>query len=131
MILIKNIGLGKNRFFKILIFFYICLFFSILNAETSFKTIKKEQFLQIKILDKGNIKSGTISTLYNINEEINGFKKALEAIKAKSEKLISEGVGIIILSDKGVDNNMGYLPALLVAGTIHHHLIRKNLRDLT
>ena len=91
----------------------------LLNSEIS----------KIKRLDKGNIKSGTISTLFNINEEINGFEKALEAIKTKSERLISEGVGIIILSDRGVDKNMGYLPSLLVAGTVHHHLIRNNLRE--
>ena len=32
------------------------------------------EIAKIKTLDKGNIKSGTISTLYNINDEINGFK---------------------------------------------------------
>ena len=84
MILIKNIGLGKNRFFKILIFFYICLFFSILNAETSFKTIKKEQFLQIKILDKVSSKNTKLEI--KIDKEKKFKNLLIKVLKCKNSE---------------------------------------------
>ena len=84
MILIKNIGLGKNRFFKILIFFYTCLFFSILNAETSFKTIKKEQFLQIKILDKVSSKNTKLEI--KIDEEKKFKNLLIKVLKCKNSE---------------------------------------------
>ena len=61
-------------------------------------------------------------------KEKSGFLNALEEIK-NAEKSIKAGSSILVLSDRGVNSKNGALPSLLVAGTLHHHLIRKNLRD--
>jgi len=84
-----------------------------------------------KLLDikhKG-IKAKRISTLFNVQEGKEGFKNSLDRINQEAEKLVNDNVSIIILSDRGVDEKNGALPSLLVAGTLHHHLIRNNLRD--
>jgi len=82
----------------------------------------------LEINQKG-IKAKRISTLFNVTQGKKGFSDSLEKIKKEAEKLIKENVSIIVLSDRGVDEKNGALPSLLVAGTLHHHLIRNNLRD--
>ena len=61
MKLVKNIKLGKNSFFLILIFLQFLLFFSILKSETNLLTQNNEDFVQIKILDKVSSKNTTIT----------------------------------------------------------------------
>jgi len=88
-----------------------------------------EEIDKILEVESNGIKARRISTLYDVNKGKKGFKDALENIKKEAERLIKENVSIIILSDRGVNEKNGALPSLLVAGTLHHHLIRNNLRD--
>ena len=88
-----------------------------------------EELNKILEINQKGIKAKKISTLFNVNQGKNGFIDSLENIKTEAEKLIKDNVSIIVLSDRGVDEKNGALPSLLVAGTLHHHLIRKNLRD--
>ena len=48
--------------------------------------------------------------------------------KKAEEAIINDGFNIIILSDRGVDQDHIAIPALLAIGAIHHHLIKKGLR---
>jgi len=60
MKLVKDIKLGKNSFFLILIFLHFFLFPSILKSETNSQIKNNEQFVQIKILDKVSSKNSTV-----------------------------------------------------------------------
>ena len=84
-----------------------------------------------KLLDIENkgIKARRVSTLFDVQKGKEGFEEALSEIKSKTEELIQKNVSVIVLSDRGVDKNKAALPSLLVAGALHHHLIRSNLRD--
>ena len=41
---------------------------------------------------------------------------------------ISDGVNILILSDRGVDDDHAAIPSLLATAGVHHHLIREGAR---
>ena len=84
-----------------------------------------------KLLDinKDGIKAEKLNTTFDVRKGKSGFLNALEEIKKNAEKSIKGGSSILVLSDRGVSSKNGALPSLLVAGTLHHHLIRKNLRD--
>ncbi|KJR44496.1 Glutamate synthase [NADPH] large chain [Desulfosporosinus sp. I2] len=56
------------------------------------------------------------------------MEKALERIFRETDKAISEGANIIILSDRGVNETYAAIPALLASSGLHHHLIRKEIR---
>ncbi len=60
MKLVKDIKLGKNSFFLILIFLHFFLFPSILKSETNSQIKNNEQFVQIKILDKVSSKNSEL-----------------------------------------------------------------------
>ena len=88
-----------------------------------------EEISKLLSIQHNGIKSRKISTTYDVVKGKDGFIECLEKIKIEAENLIKNKVSIIILSDRGVTKNKAALPSLLVAGTLHHHLIRKNLRD--
>ncbi len=60
MKLVKNIKIGKNSFFLILIFLHFFLFSSILKSETISQVKNNEQFVKIKILDKVSSKNNEL-----------------------------------------------------------------------
>ena len=91
--------------------------------------ILNEELIKLLSINSKGINAKKISTLFDVSKGKKGFNKALENIKLEAELLIKKGVSIIVLSDRGVDENNATLPSLLVSGTLHHHLIRKNLRD--
>ncbi len=87
--------------------------------------LNEEELISIK---KSKIKSQTISTLYEINEGINGFEGKLNDICEQSENAVNNGCALIIISDKGVSSTKSFIPPLLAVGAIHHYLLKKETR---
>ena len=57
-----------------------------------------------------------------------GLKKAVDQLCADAEKAVDEGKNYIILSDRGIDENIAPIPSLLAVSAVHHHLIEKRKR---
>lgn len=57
-----------------------------------------------------------------------GLEHAMERLFAAANAAIRDGVNIIILSDRGVDERHAPIPALLAVAGLHHHLIRSGTR---
>ncbi|MDB6133268.1 MAG: gltB [Verrucomicrobiales bacterium] len=74
--------------------------------------------------------SRTIDTTWAAAEGEAGLEPAVKRICAEAEQAVSEGVRILILSDRATDENHVPVPALLVTGAVHHHLnrFRKRMR---
>ena len=84
MKLVKNIKLGKNSFFLILIFLHFFLFSSILKSETNSLIKNNEKFVQIKILDKVSSKNSELEIEIGIEKK---FKNLLiKALKCKNSE---------------------------------------------
>ncbi len=58
------------------------------------------------------------------------LKEALDDLCDLSEKQIDNGSSLIILTDRGVNENYAPIPALLATSAVHHHLIRAGKRHL-
>lgn len=89
--------------------------------------LTNEQTIAIKAISDPNYKAVTIPMLYNIKEE-NGLENAVENIFEAVDIAIDNGCNMIVLSDKGVDENKCAIPALLAGAGLHHHLIRQGTR---
>jgi hypothetical protein len=78
----------------------------------------------------------TISTLFEVPREKtevasgNSLSAALDRILFEARDAVREGAGILILSDRGVDERHAAVPALLATAAVHHALIRADLRNL-
>lgn len=82
---------------------------------------------KIRSIDDPNLKSETVSLVYPINK-IGGLERALSEVMIKSDKLIEQGVSLIILSDKGVSKDHLPIPSLLACSGLHQHLVKKGTR---
>ena len=89
--------------------------------------LTNRELAKIRSINQGGFKTKTISLLFDASSEKN-FIDALENICEQASSAINEGYTFIILSDRGVNEKMAALPALLATGAIHQHLVREALR---
>ena len=76
--------------------------------------------LKIKSLQKPGFKSAVIPILYYKNTRLS---KAINRLFIEADKAYNEGANILILSDKGVDENHLAIPSLLAVSALHQHLV--------
>ena len=81
--------------------------------------------MKIKTLDQPGFKTETISLLYYKNTSL---KKALEQLSISVDRAYSKGSNIIILSDRGIDENHVAIPSLLAVSSVEQHLVRTKKR---
>ena len=79
-------------------------------------------------LDQEGLKTVMLSTLFPVSEGEQSVERALDALCQSASKAIDEGATILVLSDKGVDQNNAALPSLLATACVHHHLLRERTR---
>ncbi len=93
----------------------------------------KEPFLtnrelaRIRELDQRDLRSRTLSTVFRVNGP-GSLQQALESLCQEASRAVAEGVAILILSDRAVDQDHAPIPSLLATGAVHHHLIRAGTR---
>ena len=73
-------------------------------------------------------RSITLPMLFAAGNLRRGLEDAMVELCQQASKAISEGYGIIVLSDRGVTREQAPIPALLAVSAIHHHLIREGTR---
>ena len=76
--------------------------------------------LKIKHLNKDGIKAATVSILYYKSTPM---KRVLSHLFVEVDKAYRQGASILILSDRGVDENHVAIPSLLAVSAVHKHLV--------
>nr|YP_009399059.1 glutamate synthase [Taenioma perpusillum]ARW68456.1 glutamate synthase [Taenioma perpusillum] len=81
-------------------------------------------------LCNSSFKVSKLDTFIEINDSNNDFGVPIENICLQCLKDIENGVELIVLSDrpKSLDQKYIFIPPLLMIGSLHHYLIKKNLR---
>jgi glutamate synthase (ferredoxin) len=90
--------------------------------------LTNEELAKLRHVAQGDFWAVTLPMLFNPAEGGRGLEKAMEALYAKADRAIAEGVNILILSDRGIDAENAPIPALLAVSGLHHHLIRTGTR---
>ncbi len=80
---------------------------------------------KIKALNKKGFKVETVSLLYYKNTSL---EYALDRLFVKCDKAYKNGANIIILSDRGIDENHVAIPSLLAVSATEQYLIRTKKR---
>ena len=86
------------------------------------------QLDQIRNLNNGVFKTAVLSLLYKVSDGAAGMEKALHVLNRQASREIAQGTNILILSDRGVNEEYAALPALMACSGLHHSLIRRELR---
>ncbi len=81
--------------------------------------------MKIKSLDRPGMHAQVLSMLYYKHTSL---ERALEQLNIAVDRAAAEGKNIIILSDRGVDENHVPIPALLAVSSVEQHLVRTKKR---
>lgn len=98
------------------------------QIKLSTPIIGNAELAKLKNVDINGFKSITLPILYKVSEGGGGLEKALSNLYQATNEAIRDGVNIIILSDRGIDDEYAGIPALLAVSGLHHHLIREGTR---
>ena len=81
--------------------------------------------LKIKNLNTENLKAAVVPITYYKNTSL---EKAIDRIFVEADKFFRDGANILILSDRGVDENHVAIPSLLAVSAMQQHLVRTKKR---
>lgn len=87
--------------------------------------LSSTDLLKIKNMKVPGFKVAVIPILYYKNTNL---KKAIDRLFLEADKAHSEGANILILSDRGVDENHVAIPSLLAVSALHQHLVATKKR---
>ncbi|HIC78977.1 MAG TPA: glutamate synthase subunit alpha, partial [Sulfurovum sp.] len=89
--------------------------------------LDNEQMAKLKGISKFNFKAKSISILFDADKK-GDMRDALENVKQEASKAVEEGYEVIILSTRGVNENLAPIPTLLATSAVHQHLIKEGTR---
>jgi glutamate synthase domain-containing protein 2/glutamate synthase domain-containing protein 1/glutamate synthase domain-containing protein 3 len=98
----------------------------LLRLETPILT--DADLAKIKALDQPGLRARTLSTLFRRAEGADGMRRRMDALRQEVSQAITDGITLVVLSDRGVDADWVPIPALLATSGVHHHLIREASR---
>ncbi len=81
--------------------------------------------LKIKNMDIPGLKVGVIPITYYKNTSL---ERAIDRLYIEADRAFRDGVNIMILSDRGVDENHVAIPSLLAVSAMQQHLVRTKKR---
>ena len=90
--------------------------------------LSNEQFAKLRHIRREGFKAMTIPMFFPSGSGAKGLEQALEDMFAATDRIIAKGHNLIILSDRGLDQENTAIPALLALSALHHHLIRNGNR---
>jgi glutamate synthase domain-containing protein 2/glutamate synthase domain-containing protein 1/glutamate synthase domain-containing protein 3 len=92
--------------------------------------VTNEQLQSIKDLDFRDLRAKVLPMMFPIEQRGAGLEKALEQLCADAEAAIGQGFTVLVLSDRGHNDDSAPIPSLLATAAVHHHLIRQGKRTL-
>ncbi|MCW8996800.1 MAG: hypothetical protein OQK77_13380 [Psychromonas sp.] len=100
------------------------------KVELQSPVLSNAELEKINALDHKHLQAKTLDTMFKADGQPGRLEYALKRICRYAEDAIHDGYSIIILSDRGATSDHAAIPAMLVTGAVHHHLIKKGLRAL-
>jgi len=81
----------------------------------------------LRAVTEPTLRAITLPTVFDVAERA-GLEPAVEALCEAAADAVREGCGILVLSDRAVDETHAPIPAALAVAAVHHHLIREGVR---
>ncbi len=100
------------------------------RIELSHPILSNEQLEKVREVAQGHFKAASISILFDIHKR-HSMCERMDEICEEAERLVKDGVSLLILSDRYPDKVHAPVPSLLAVSGVHHHLIRNGLRTKT
>ena len=83
---------------------------------------------RLRRVSQGNFLATTLPMLFAVEEGQRGLERALEQLCRRASLAIQSGYTLLILSDRGLDQDYAPIPSLLALTAVHNHLVREETR---
>ncbi len=90
--------------------------------------LTNRDFEKLKRVSQGDFLATTIPTLFRAADGEDGLKRSLDAMRRRASVAIEGGYNVLILSDRGVNEDYAPIPSLLALAAVHNHLVREGKR---
>jgi len=90
--------------------------------------VTNQELARICAVDAPGLKTARIPMIFETAQGEKGLETAMEDVFRAADQAIEEGHTILVLSDRGMDQDHAAIPALLACAGLHHHLIRQQTR---
>ena len=77
----------------------------------------------------GDFLATTLPMLFRVEGGEKQLEEAIETLCRRASLAIKSGYTLLILSDRGVDDEYAPIPSLLALSAVHNHLIREKTRN--
>ncbi|MCC6856955.1 MAG: glutamate synthase large subunit [Bryobacterales bacterium] len=83
---------------------------------------------KLRRVSQGDFLASTLPALFLVEDGAKGLERALHALCRRASLAIESGYTLLILSDRGLDNEYAPIPSLLALTAVHNHLVREETR---
>ncbi len=83
---------------------------------------------KLRRVSRGDLLASTLPMLFRVSDGEDGLKRALDSLCRRASLAIESGYTLLILSDRGVDDEFAPIPSLLALTAVHNALIREGTR---
>ncbi len=83
---------------------------------------------KLRRVGQGDFLAATLSTVFRVGGGAEHLQRALDALCRSASLAIRDGCTLLILSDRGLDEEYAPIPSLLALTAVHNHLVRERTR---
>ena len=83
---------------------------------------------KLRRVSQGDFLATTLPMLFAVEEGAKGLERALSQLCRRASLAIQSGYTLLILSDRGFDEDYAPIPSLLALTAVHNHLVREETR---
>jgi len=83
---------------------------------------------RLRRVSQGSFLATTLPMLFAVEEGSRGLERALDQLCRRASLAIQSGYTLLILSDRGLDQDYAPIPSLLALTAVHNHLVREETR---
>jgi glutamate synthase (NADPH) large chain len=85
---------------------------------------------KLRRVSQGDFLAATLPTLYRVEDGEAGLERALQELNRRASLAVKSGYTLLILSDRGLDEEYAPIPSLLALASVHNRLVREETRTL-
>ena len=83
---------------------------------------------KLRRVSMGEFLATTLPTLFRVDGGAKELERSLDSLCRRASLAIKNGYTVLLLSDRGIDQEMAPIPSLLALSAVHNHLVREGTR---
>ena len=83
---------------------------------------------KLRRVSQGDFLATTLPMLFQVDGGVRRLQQAIDSLCRRASLAIKSGYTLLILSDRGVDEEYAPIPSILALSAVHNHLVREKTR---